>query len=139
MNYFNRMPKLSLAALRLVPALALISIFGCGIYALGYAQGKDNAPTSKKEALIRFFEADDELNRVYKKCTSPDATTVQAISHLRSAQKSWILFRDENAAAYQTGISSRKVTKDENYIYAQEVVTRQRIQDLKILFHDALK
>ena len=75
-----------------------------------------------------------ELNRVYRQCVEPDRTTVQSIAALKQAQQLWVQYRDENAAAYQTGQSSRAVTKDQYYYYAAAVITRSRIKELKLLF-----
>ena len=46
-------------------------------------------------------------------------------------------YRDENAAAYQTGQSSRAVTKDEYYYYAAAVITRSRTKELRLLFAES--
>ena len=59
---------------------------------------------------------------------------MQSIAHLKQAQQLWVQYRDENAAAYQTGQSSRAVTKDEYYYHAAAVITRSRIKELQLLF-----
>ena len=72
-------------------------------------------PANLADARAQFDAADQELNRVYRQCVAPERSTVQAIAHLKQAQQLWVQYRDENAAAYQTGQSSRAVTKDEYY------------------------
>jgi uncharacterized protein YecT (DUF1311 family) len=91
-------------------------------------------PATTEEARSAFETADAELNAVYHQCIEPDRTTVQAISALQQSQRVWVQYRDLNAAAYQTGQSSRKVTKDQYYYYAATVITKSRIQELKALF-----
>jgi uncharacterized protein YecT (DUF1311 family) len=95
---------------------------------------QDKVPATTEEARSAFETADAELNGVYRQCTEPDRTTVQAIAALQQSQRLWIQYRDLNAAAYQTGQSSRKVTKDQYYYYAATVITRSRIAELKTLF-----
>ena len=98
------------------------------------ALAQDKVPATTEEARNAFETADTELNGVYRQWTEPDRTTVQAIAAIQQSQRLWIQYRDLNAAAYQTGQSSRKVTKDQYYYYAATVVTRSRINELKTLF-----
>jgi uncharacterized protein YecT (DUF1311 family) len=98
------------------------------------AWGQDKVPATTEEARTAFEAADAELNTVYRQCIEPDRTTVQAISALQQSQRVWVQYRDLNAAAYQTGQSSRKVTKDQFYYYAETVITKSRLQELKTLF-----
>lgn len=100
----------------------------------GDAQNRDSKPQNVAEATRQFRAADAELNRLYQQCTTPEAGTVQSINALKQAQKLWIPYRDANAAAYQTNISSRRVQRDEHYIHAQTVITRSRIREMRELF-----
>jgi uncharacterized protein YecT (DUF1311 family) len=99
---------------------------------IGFSQ--DKVPATADEARSAFEAADTELNTVYHQCVEPDRTTVQSISALQQSQRVWVQYRDLNAAAYQTGQSSRKVIKDQYYYYAATVITKSRIQELKTLF-----
>jgi uncharacterized protein YecT (DUF1311 family) len=101
---------------------------------LSIARAQDTVSATVEEARTAFEAADAELNQVYKQCIEPDRTTVQAISALQQSQRLWVQYRDLNAAAYQTGQSSRKVTKDQYYYYAATVITKSRIAELKSLF-----
>jgi uncharacterized protein YecT (DUF1311 family) len=101
---------------------------------LSIARAQDAVPATVEEARTAFEAADAELNKVYKQCIEPDRTTVQAINALQQSQRLWVQYRDLNAAAYQTGQSSRKVTKDQYYYYAATVITKSRVAELKLLF-----
>jgi uncharacterized protein YecT (DUF1311 family) len=97
-------------------------------------RAQDAVPATVEEARTAFEASDAELNKIYKQCIEPDRTTVQAISALKQSQRLWLQYRDLNAAAYQTGQSSRRVTQDQYYYYAATVITRSRIAELKSLF-----
>jgi uncharacterized protein YecT (DUF1311 family) len=109
-------------------ACFLLSILGSS------ALGQEKVPATTEEARSGFETADAELNAVYHQCIEPDRTTVQAIAALQQSQRVWVQYRDLNSAAYQTGQSSRKITKDQYYYYAATVITKSRIQELKTLF-----
>ncbi|MBV9731533.1 MAG: DUF1311 domain-containing protein [Verrucomicrobia bacterium] len=109
-------------------ACTLLSVLGSSAF------GQEKVPATTEEARSAYENADAELNAVYHQCIEPDRTTVQAISALQQSQRVWVQYRDLNAAAYQTGQSSRKVTKDQYYYYAATVITKSRIQELKTLF-----
>ncbi|MBV9878442.1 MAG: DUF1311 domain-containing protein [Verrucomicrobia bacterium] len=109
-------------------ACILLSVLGSS------ASGQEKVPATTEEARSAYENADAELNTVYHQCIEPDHTTVQAISALQQSQRIWVQYRDLNAAAYQTGQSSRKVTKDQYYYYAATVITKSRIQELRTLF-----
>jgi uncharacterized protein YecT (DUF1311 family) len=109
-------------------ACVLWSVLGSSAFS------QEKVPATTEEARSAFETADAELNAVYHQCIEPDRTTVQAISALQQSQRVWVQYRDLNAAAYQTGQSSRKVTKDQYYYYAATVITKSRIQELKTLF-----
>jgi uncharacterized protein YecT (DUF1311 family) len=119
------MPKRQYPWLTIVFALSVL---------LSIARAQDAVPATVEEARSAFEAADAELNRVYQQSIEPDRTTVQAISALQQSQRLWVQYRDLNAAAYQTGQSSRRVTKDQYYYYAATVITRSRIAELKALF-----
>jgi uncharacterized protein YecT (DUF1311 family) len=106
----------------------LLSVLGSTAF------GQEKVPATTEEARSAYENADAELNAVYHQSIEPDRTTVQAISALQQSQRVWVQYRDLNAAAYQTGQSSRKVTKDQYYYYAATVITKSRIQELKTLF-----
>ena len=116
--------------------LLLSYFFACILLSIqgSSALGHEVVPTTVEQARSDFETADTELNAVYRQCIEPDRTTVQAISSLQQSQRIWVQYRDLNAAAYQTGQSSRKVTKDQYYYYAATVITKSRIQELKTLF-----
>ena len=105
----------------------LLSILGSSAF------GQEKVPATTEEARSTFETADAELNAVYRQCTEPDRTTVQAISALQQSRRVSVQYRDLNAAAYPTGQNSRKVTKDK-YYYAATVITKSRIAELKTLF-----
>jgi uncharacterized protein YecT (DUF1311 family) len=109
-------------------ACILLSVLGSS------ASGQEKVPATTEEARSAYENADAELNTVYHQCIEPDRTTVQAISALQQSQRIWVQYRDLNAAAYQSGQSSRKVTKDQYYYYAATVITKSRIQELRTLF-----
>jgi uncharacterized protein YecT (DUF1311 family) len=98
------------------------------------SRAQDKVPATTEEAKSAFEAADTELNSVYRQCVEPDRRTVQAIAALQQSQRLWVQYRDLNAAAYQTGQSSRKVIKDQYYYYGVTVITRSRIAELKTLF-----
>jgi uncharacterized protein YecT (DUF1311 family) len=143
----NKIVSYSFPAVRRVAASSADQIFGTPkrrycwqiivlllsvLLSIGRAQ--DAVPATAEEARTVFEATDAELNKVYKQCIEPDRTTVQAITALQQSQRLWVQYRDLNAAAYQTGQSSRKVIKDQYYYYAATVITKSRIAELKLLF-----
>ena len=98
----------------------------------GYTQ--DTVPKTTEEARKQFEAADAELNRIYTRCVVGE--TVQSQVTLQQAQRIWVQYRDLNAAAYQTGESSRHRTDDNYYFYARTILTRSRINELKALFYN---
>ena len=120
--------------MRAAPSAFLLWAVLIGVAALPLRAQDVPKPANLADARAQFDAADEELNRVYRQCVSPERSTVQSIAHLKQAQQLWVQYRDENAAAYQTGQSSRAVTKDEYYYYAAAVITRSRIKELRLLF-----
>lgn len=98
------------------------------------ALAETEAPVDIVEARTQLSAADRDLNEVYRRCTAPEAGTVQAIAALREAQRKWLEVRDQTARAYQLNESSREPKDDEYYIHAQAVMTWSRVEELKTLF-----
>jgi len=94
---------------------------------------QDAVPKTTEEARRKFEAADAELNKIYLQCWAGE--TVQSQATLQKAQRMWVEYRDLNAAAFQTGESSRRRINDEYYFYARTILTQSRIKELKALFY----